>query len=473
MASKEPVGVLRSRAPGQIGCSLLCLSLLSLLLSNVCLAQQQTGWCQFERLKVPLPNRKVESKAGISEYWDIEAPDAQELKCAGMSVVRYTLKKGALLLPSILNAPLVYYVLEGIDSNNHAGKGLHGAAITGCAQTYEAGTAKESREQEEQHQKVRNIEHGDIVAKPAGIADWVYNYGNETLILIAFIHVGNHANQLDIFARRFHLAGQGRSLGGENPKGNVFSGLDVNTLARAYNVGPELASKLQSRDDLVEEIVQTGEDFHVLTHALMQKHKPHRRNLRYMDNYNGEVAETFCNFELRHNIDDPDQSDIFNLRGGRVSMVTSFHLPIFGTFKLTAERAVVYDHSMMTPYFNLNSHSVFYVTYGSARVQVADEHGRNVFDGELKSDDVFVLPQNYVIVKETTGPSFEYIAVKTNDKAARTPLAGRISVIRALPDDVVALAFGLSREEARSLKYSREEITLFRPDNSTHLVNSS
>lgn len=124
---------------------------------------------------------------------------------------------------------------------------------------------------------------------------------------------------------------------------------------------------------------------------------------------------------------------------------------------------------MMSPYFNLNSHSVYYVTYGSGRVQVADDNGRNVFDGELKSDDIFVVPANYVVVKETTGPSLEWIAVKTSNNAVRTLLAGRISVIRALPDDVVALTFGITREEAQTLKYSREEAALFRP--STPLAN--
>lgn len=220
--------------------------------------------------------------------------------------------------------------------------------MTGCAQSYESGIFKqsdqgyESLEYEEQHQKVREINHGDIVVKPAGVADWVYNYGNETLILVAFIHVGNQANQLNIFTDD---QSKERSLEGENVKGNVFGGLDVKTLARAFNIKPELASKLQSQNNVIKDkIVPVGEDFRVLTHALMQKHKPHRRSLRSNSNHNfNGLEETFCNYELRHNIDDPDQSDIFNLRGGRVTTVTSLKLPILGPIGLTAERAVVYD----------------------------------------------------------------------------------------------------------------------------------
>jgi hypothetical protein len=40
-------------------------------------------------------------------------------------------------------------------------------------------------------------------------------------------------------------------------------------------------------------------------------------------------------------------------------------------------------------------------------------------------------------------------------------LAGRISVIRAIPEDVLANAFQISREDARRLKNNREEVSVF------------
>lgn len=112
------------------------------------------------------------------------------------------------------------------------------------------------------------------------------------------------------------------------------------TVAKAFNVDAVLASKVQSSSNDItgDRIAYVGEDFHVLTHALMIKHEQHRRL--------NSLEKTSCNFQLRHNIDDPDQSDIFNLEGGRISIITSSRLPILRTLQLTAERGVVYDVSV-------------------------------------------------------------------------------------------------------------------------------
>ena len=116
---------------------------------------------------------------------------------------------------------------------------------------------------------------------------------------------------------------------------------------------------------------------------------------------------------------------------------------------------------MMAPHFNLNSHSVFYVTRGSGRCQIVDDFGRNVFDGEVQEGQLLVVPQNYAVVKQAGNRGFEWIAIKTNDNAMRNPLAGRISAIRAMPEDLLSNAFGISREQARNLKNNREEVTVF------------
>lgn len=106
---------------------------------------------------------------------------------------------------------------------------------------------------------------------------------------------------------------------------------------------------------------------------------------------------------------------------------------------------------------------MLYVTRGSGRVQVADDYGRNVFDGDLQEGQIFVVPQNFAVVKKASSRGFEWISVKTNDRAKRSRLAGRISVIRAMPEDVLANAFRISREQARRLKYNRDEVSVFTP----------
>lgn len=88
-----------------------------------------------------------------------------------------------------------------------SGRGIHGAAIPGCPQTFERGSSQQSRSRsfkgssDEEHQKVREIKEGDIVAAPAGVAQWVFNNGDSPLVLVSFIDVGNQANQLDQSAR--------------------------------------------------------------------------------------------------------------------------------------------------------------------------------------------------------------------------------------------------------------------------------
>ncbi|PON41532.1 11-S seed storage protein [Parasponia andersonii] len=490
--------------------SLLCLSLLSLLLSNFCLAQieqvplgiqsgqrqrqKQQRWqtqCQFERLNARQPNRRVESEAGVSEYWDIQGQEDDELQCAGVEVARHTIQQRGLLLPSFLNAPIIFYVLQGMHAFIIYSRGIHGAVIPGCPETFGRGSSQQyrgylSQGSEEQHQKVREIQAGDIVALPAGVASWVYNNGGSPLVLISFVDVGNQANQLDQFTRRFHLGGnpqreqrseqqvrvqrqsrrEERSLLRlQNPNGNIFSGFDVRLLAESFKIDTELARRLQNRDDRRERIVRVREDLSIITPARIEEEERRRYGGyegSYGEYYNG-LEETFCTLRLRHNIDHPSQADIFNPRGGRVTTVNSFNLPILRFLQLTAKRAVLYKNALLAPHYSPNSHNVLYVTRGSGRVQVSDDFGRNVFDGELQEGQVFVVPQNHAVVQQASSRGFEWISVKTNENAINQPLAGRISAIRAMPEDVLANAFRISREQARRLKYNRDEVSVFTP----------
>ena len=90
----------------------------------------------------------------------------------------------------------------------HAGRGIHGAVIPGCPETFESAGLGQSQGQgqgQEKHQKVREIRQGDIVAVPAGVAQWLYNNGDSPLVVVSFVDVGNKANQLDLSARVQHI----------------------------------------------------------------------------------------------------------------------------------------------------------------------------------------------------------------------------------------------------------------------------
>lgn len=90
----------------------------------------------------------------------------------------------------------------------HAGRGVQGAAIPGCPETFQSDSSSQARgsrrSQEstrDQHQKVRQIREGDIIAVPAGVAHWIYNDGDSQLVLVSLLDTSNQANQLDENAR--------------------------------------------------------------------------------------------------------------------------------------------------------------------------------------------------------------------------------------------------------------------------------
>ena len=99
---------------------------------------------------------------------------------------------------------------------------------------------------------------------------------------------------------------------------------------------------------------------------------------------------------------------------------------------------------------------------GRAQVQVVDDFGQTVFDDELQQDQILTVPQNFAVVKQASSDGFEWVAFKTNDNAQISPLAGQTSVLRAIPADVLANAYQLSREDVSELKSNLEqqEITI-------------
>lgn len=76
--------------------------------------------------------------------------------------------------------------------------------IPGCPESYESGSQQfelgrqmRGGQFQDQHQKIRHLREGDVHAFPSGVAHWVYNNGDEPLVLVVFIDNANHANQLD------------------------------------------------------------------------------------------------------------------------------------------------------------------------------------------------------------------------------------------------------------------------------------
>jgi len=47
------------------------------------------------------------------------------------------------------------------------------------------------------HQKVEHVRRGDVFANTPGSAHWIYNSGEQPLVIIALLDIANYQNQLD------------------------------------------------------------------------------------------------------------------------------------------------------------------------------------------------------------------------------------------------------------------------------------
>ncbi|KAL3564756.1 hypothetical protein D5086_032802 [Populus alba] len=441
-------------------CSLLSLTLCFLVLFNCCFAQieqvssrhgrQQQGQrrsqhseCQIDRINALEPARKIRSEAGVTEIWD---ENDEQFQCAGVVVIRHTINNRGLLLPAYSNAPKLIFVGAFTE--------LYFLAVQ------------------------RRSNHQEILLKIEEKAPKTSTRRFDN----------NPANQLDQDFREFFLAGNprqesqsqrssyqrgqyegqhGRRYEDESRREqqersrNVFSGFNEQILAEAFNIDTKLARRMQNENDNRGIIVRTQHELHVISPRQSQEEEERqqesRRSTRRRHEDNG-VEETFCTARLKININDPEDADVFNPRAGRLTTVNSLNLPILRHVQLSAERGVLYQNALMSPYWNINAHSIMYITGGNGRIQIVGDNGQAVFDGQVRKGQVVTAPQNFAVVMKAGSQGLEWVSFKTNDNAQISQLAGRVSTIRALPEEVVANSFQISREDARRLKNNRDEV---------------
>ncbi|KAJ9543528.1 hypothetical protein OSB04_023235 [Centaurea solstitialis] len=413
---------------------------------------QQQNQCQINRINALEPFDSIQAEAGVTEFWE---PNNQQFQCAGVEFIRHRIQPGGLLLPSYVNTPLLSFTEQG--------KGVLGVVLPGCPETYESSSQQQQQQQQfsdpsqrrgsriqDRHQKVHNLNQGDVAAIPAGAAHWIYNDGNTELVVVVFFDTQNNANQLDDNHRRFYLAGnpqaQGQQQPGQLPKqqqqgqsqqrhqyqdqpfrnsGNIFNGFDVEFLQEAFNVDRETAEKLQGQRD-----------------------------------------QRVTSLKLKENIDNPSHVDFTNPQAGRISNLNNFKFPILRHLQLSVARGELHRNAIQSPQYMLNAHNLVYVTHGSLRVQIVNNQGESVFNDQLRKGQVVVIPQNFAVIKRANEEGARWISFRTNDNAITENLSGRVSAIRSLPVDVVANAYQISIEDAEKLKYNQQQTALFSPSSS-------
>ncbi|KFK42731.1 hypothetical protein AALP_AA1G032400 [Arabis alpina] len=437
--------------------TLISFSLTLLILLHGYSAQQWPNECQLDQLNALEPFQVIKSEGGRIEVWDHRAP---QLRCSGFAFERFVIEPQGLLLPTFLNAGKLTFVVHG--------KGLMGKVVPGCAETFmdspvfgEGQGQSQSQGFRDIHQKVEHLRCGDTTATPPGVAHWVYNNGDEPLILVSAYDIANNLNQLDRNLRPFLLAGnnqqgqqwlQGRE---QEPQNNIFSGFAPEVLAQAFKIKLETAQQLQNQQNNRGNIIKVKGPFGVIRPPLRRG----QGGQQPQEVGNG-LEETLCTMRCTENLDDPSSADVYKPSLGYISTLNSYNLPILSYLRLSALRGSIRKNAMVLPQWNVNANAALYVTNGKAHIQMVNDNGQRVLDQEISAGQLIVVPQGFSVSKQATSEKFEWIEFKSNENAQINTLAGRTSVMSGLPLEVLTNGYQISPKEARQVKFSTLETTL-------------
>ncbi|XP_006648611.1 glutelin type-A 1-like [Oryza brachyantha] len=445
-------------------------------------SQQQ---CRFEHLAALEVTHQEKSEAGSIEYYNTEARD--EFRCARVSARRLVIESRGLVLPVYANAHKLLYIVQG--------RGVFGMALPGCPETFQSvrsafematGDAESStRKLRDEHQKIHQFRQGDVIAVPPGVAHWLYNNGDSPVVAFSVIDFGNNANQLDPKPREFFLAGKpwgwqqvqySYQSEQQSKHQNIFAGFNPDLLAEALSVSRQTAMRLQELNDQRGAIIRVEQGLQLaLDPSFQAEQEQEEQPQEYLSSQqqqptwsqrsgacvqNNGLDEIMCAFKVSKNINSAQSTDIFNPRGGRITRANSQNFPVLNIIQMSATRTVLQNNALLTPHWTVNAHTVMYVTAGQGRIQVVDHRGRTVFDGELRQQQILLIPQNFAVAVKARHEGFSWVSFKTSHNAIDSQIAGKGSILRALPVDVLAKAYMLSREESRTLKYNRADETL-------------
>ncbi|KAK3193549.1 hypothetical protein Dsin_024859, partial [Dipteronia sinensis] len=367
-------------------------------------------------------------EAGVVETWD---PNHDQFQCSGVAVARHTIHKNGLLSPYYINYPQLIYVIQG--------EGLTATIIPGCPETFQS-------PQHSQHGGTFQDHHQQSTRRHSCCA--------------------RRSNPREEFQQQqqwWRLASRGKGQQEQQKRScnNILCGFDQQILAEAFNVDESLIDKIQNDDDRKGGIIKVRGDLQMIKtprsgrHSSQEESEYESESSKRDPQMNG-IEETICSVKLRKNVGDRSRADIYTPGVGRLVTLNNDNLPILRSLKLSVERGDLQNRAIMAPHWNRNAHSIIYGLEGSAQVQVVDNNGNSVFNGELRKGQIMTVPQNFAVVKRATGQNFQWVAINTNENAVIASLSGETSVLMAIPQEVLANAFKISNEEASRLKYSNQ-----------------
>ncbi|XP_065873976.1 11S globulin seed storage protein 1-like [Euphorbia lathyris] len=371
------------------------------------------------------PDIYIPTDAGSTEIW---TSSSNEFQCAGVQVVRYTIKPNRHVLPLYVNADELCYTVQG--------KLMFGLIVPECSQELDG--------EKNEYDEIFHLESGEVLAYRGGETFWGYNDGNETCVVIVISRTPN-TDPLRIFC-----------LGGPQ---NILGGLSLEFTTNAFNINNELATKLQRKIGRKHNtICVTESELHLSNSPTTQPYpKQDQRERKGSYNINDE---SFCDINTRMvKISDPSRADLFVPELGHFTTIDVHQLSIHESSQLSISYNLLLKDVMRLPHWE-KSYSIFYVVKGEGHIQIVSDSGKNVFDDIIKEGQLLSVPHSFLIAEQAKSDRFEYVTFKTNANPITSDLSGRNSVINYLPLEVLENAFNINKEEAKMVKFGRKETSL-------------
>ncbi|XP_047326099.1 11S globulin seed storage protein 2-like [Impatiens glandulifera] len=395
----------------------------------------QAQQCRIQHISAKQPSQKIENEGGLIEIWE---QNDDMFQCSGVASFRYTIRSNGLSLPQYHSSPRLVFVERG--------EGLVGLNFPGCAETFQSGS--------DSHQKVHRIRKGDLFAIPQGVAYWIFNDCSDDLVTVAVNDLSQIGNQLDHQFRAFYMAG-GETETSEKYFQNLFQHFDTELIAESLSMPVEVMRKIQEGD-------QTRKGYIVTVRKGMSIIRPDEREQgEWSPRGNGIEENSWCSMEIRHNMESRQESDVYSRQGGRAYSVNQNKLPILRLLDMSAAKLQVFPNAIYSPSWNVNGHTVVYVTKGEAEVQIVDQSGQTMMNERVREGDMFVIPQFFVATSRAGENGFESVAFKTTSVSMKSQLAGYTSVMRGMPIQVIENIYKVSPSQAKDLKFNTGSQSLF------------
>ncbi|EFJ09931.1 hypothetical protein SELMODRAFT_159799 [Selaginella moellendorffii] len=359
---------------------------------------------KFEDLKLGDPREIFRSEGGRIHEWD---PRSNPAMCdAEIGARKLILETNGLAVPFYKDSPVLSIIVRG---------------------SAKVGVINPLADKIIDRSTVFHVRAGDAIALPRGTASWIFNDGQERTEVLEVAETRNSA-QCGRF-KVFLLAG-----GKKENYASVLHGFSKQILSHAFDVEEQIVDSMLEGNGVA--IIKVDEK-----RKMSLPGNTHSNNI-------------FIDYVYRWSHLQPD---VRVRDAGELRLLNSFKLPILKKLNMGAAYLKMEAGALTAPGWIQNAHKVMYVERGDGRVQVARDSGEQALDEPVQEGSLVIVPANHPSAKLAGKQGLNYYSIFTNDQPIESYMAGRNSVYRGIPRQVLSSAFQIDEKTQQQLEDARSE----------------